>query len=199
MTTLHEQLSAATAALAIAKEQRNSAIDRAERAEHALARIDYVLRAGLRDTPQTKVLKIAHKLLNAPWKDRDQLDFYKPALALLRNVALLYSKLTEAAIEAPVEVFHYEDMTIEQLAETGPASLVLSRIKSRGVAVWQAGQHNNEWDWFCTLSHKARWGDVFWKSEHCASLDSAICRAAAAWFAEQQERDLDIGDDRIGA
>lgn len=58
---------------------------------------------------------------------------------------------------------------------------VLWALARHGVAVWQLGQHSPAYDWFCTLSHKAAWGDVFYKAEHCATLDAAVRQAAKEW------------------
>lgn len=58
---------------------------------------------------------------------------------------------------------------------------VLTALARHGIAVWQLGQHNWQWDWFCTLSYKAGWGDVFYKAEHCATLDAAVRQAAKEW------------------
>lgn len=58
---------------------------------------------------------------------------------------------------------------------------ILAALARHGVAVWQLGQHAPEYDWFCTLSHKAAWGDVFYKAEHCATLDAAVRQAAKEW------------------
>jgi hypothetical protein len=66
-------------------------------------------------------------------------------------------------------------------AEDATAWAILSAIKRHGVAVWQMGQHGQTWDWFCTLSHKAAWGDVFYKAEHEATPLQAVRDAAREW------------------
>jgi hypothetical protein len=66
-------------------------------------------------------------------------------------------------------------------SEDATAWAILSAVKRHGVAMWQMGQHQVEWDWFCTLSHKAAWGDVFYKAEHQATPIQAIREAAREW------------------
>ena len=58
---------------------------------------------------------------------------------------------------------------------------ILSAVGRHGVAVWQMGQHGQTWNWFCTLSYKAAWGDVFYKAEHMYTLREAIREAAREW------------------
>jgi hypothetical protein len=60
---------------------------------------------------------------------------------------------------------------------------ILSALRRHGIAIWQAGQHGDTWDWFCQLSHKAEWGDRGWTAKHCATMDEAI-RVAAQEYAK---------------
>lgn len=58
---------------------------------------------------------------------------------------------------------------------------LLRALARHGVAVWQIGQRGDDWTWDCQLSHKAAWGDVFYKATHCATLDAAVRAAAREW------------------
>lgn len=61
---------------------------------------------------------------------------------------------------------------------------ILTAIRRHGIAVWQLGQHDQTWDWFCQLSHKASWGDRGWTAKNCATMDEAI-RAAAKEYSKE--------------
>lgn len=61
------------------------------------------------------------------------------------------------------------------------ADTILWAMARHGIAVWQLGQYGYGDTWFCTLSSKAAWGDVFHKAEHRASMLDAIMEAARVW------------------
>jgi hypothetical protein len=77
-----------------------------------------------------------------------------------------------------------EQKTREIIDNAADGVSILIALSQHGRAVWQIGQHGHTWDWFCTLSYKAAWGDVFWKSEHAPTMDEAIRQAAQAWIRE---------------
>lgn len=60
-------------------------------------------------------------------------------------------------------------------------STILAAVARHGIAVWQLGQHERTWQWFCTLSYKAAWGDVVYTIVYAPTMDAAIRAAAREW------------------
>lgn len=91
----------------------------------------------------------------------------------------MVDKETQQAYDHAAETLEDTRRIIE---EGYPIETVIGALKRHGVAVWIIGQRGDDWQWDCLLSHKAAWGDVFYKATHRATMDLAIREAAREWI-----------------